>query len=189
MDYRADIPWLSLIAVIATAAFSGCGGSNETSPRTASDASGRSAHRSAPRVDRTQYLKRAEAICSRSTRDTRALGRKLPQVFSRSSSAQEAITIGLVKPGIEILSRQASDLRGLGPAPNSRALKVYLGLFDPIIALARERLRAGTADEPERAHSLELMISGLGNEQSAAARRFGLRACSVYFTRALGGSA
>jgi hypothetical protein len=130
-----------------------------------------------------------EAICRQSTLETRALRRKLPEAFSRSASPQDAITNGIVKPGIEILSHESTRLRDLGVSPSSSSLKIYLGLFEPIVELARQRLQVGTAGENERAHSLELLIAGLEDEQSAAARRVGLDACSVGFNRALEGSA
>jgi hypothetical protein len=177
-----------LLALGAVVILGGCGGSDETAPATSGDSAGADTSQAASGVDRGHYVARAEAICRRSLRETGELGRQLSRVISSAASPQRAITNGLVRPGTEILSRQGSDLRNLGPAPDSRALEIYLGLFDPIVELARQRLQAGTADEPERAHSLELMIADLENEQSLAARRFGMRACSVPFNNALGGS-
>ncbi len=190
VDHRADTKWpLALfIAGIVVALFGGCGGSDETLTRSAAGAIESSEHQPVPRIDRAQYLKRAEAICSRSAHEIHALGRALPRVFSQSGSYQKAITNGLVRPGIEILNTEAARLRSLGPAPSSRESEVFLGLFDPIIELAHERLRAGNSGDPEHARTLELMIASLEDEQSAAARGLGLHACSLEFTHALGGS-
>lgn len=138
-------------------------------------------------AERDRYSERAEAICRDGLRETRVLGRGLPKVLASSDSPQKGITNGLVRPGTEILSREATKLRNLEPVPNSRALEVYLGLFEPIVELARQRLEAGVGD-PEQARKLELMITSLEDEQSAAARQFGLEACAVEFIRALGGS-
>ena len=175
----------ALLIALATAALTGCGGSRSATSETTDTVV--PTHRTASDVDRGLYIAKAEAICRRGLRKTHALGRNLPEVLSSSASPQEGITNGLVRPGTEILSREAAGLRNIRPAPNSRALEIYLGLFEPIVELAHQRLEAGTAGELERAHNLELMIASLGDEQSAAAHQFGLHACSVKFTRALGG--
>ncbi|HEV7615373.1 MAG TPA: hypothetical protein VGO36_04000 [Solirubrobacterales bacterium] len=107
--------------------------------------------------------------------------------MSTAASPQQGITGGVVGPGIAILSAEAAGLRKLGPPPASPAFEIYLGLFDPIIELARQRFQAGTTD-PEQARRLELMVASLNAEQSAAAKRFGLRACGIEFNAALGGS-
>jgi hypothetical protein len=127
-------------------------------------------------------------ICRRANREARAVGRELPNVFSQSSSPQVAIANGLIRPGVEILSGESAALRSLRPDPSSRSLGLFIGLFDPIVALARERLETSGGANPERGHELELMIARLSDEQVAAARRVGLTACSVDFTRALGDS-
>lgn len=177
-----------LLALSVTAVFSGCGSSGNSAPTPTVGSTGAGLDRPASRVDKAHYIARAEGVCRRGLRETRALGRNLSEIVANAASPQRGITNGLVRPGTEILSREAARLRGLRPRPDSQALEIYLGLFDPIVELGRQRLVAGNADDPDRAHSLELMIASLGNEQSVAARRFGLKACSVPFTRALGGS-
>lgn len=176
-----------LLALFVAALFvAGCGGSDDGGPITTAGPPVAKTQR--PEVDGDRYTAQAEAICRRGRRETRALGRKLPGIIASSTSPQQGITNGLVRPGTEILSREAADLRSLSPVPSSRSLQVYLGLFDPILELAQQRLEASSADDPDRARALEQMIVSLGNEQSAAAREFGLRACTVSFTQALGGS-
>lgn len=135
-----------------------------------------------------RYFKQAEAICAQGIRETRLVGAKLPARIGQAPTPEAGVDTGLVKPGIAILDREATSLRRLEPRPGSSQLEIFLGLYDPIIALARERLRAGLAHERQRARSLELLIASLGDEQSAAARAFGFRACAVGFTRALRGS-
>jgi hypothetical protein len=115
------------------------------------------------------------------------LAKRLPRVVSRSTSSGDTIVIGLVKPGIRILAGEAAALRNLQPAPASHDLYVYLGLFDPIVELGRQLQVAAEAGETPRAHEIELLVAGLGDEQSAAARRFGFHSCAVGFTSALGG--
>jgi hypothetical protein len=163
----------------------GCGSSSTETTAAPSIPAGRGM---ASSPERAAYVQDAEAICRRSVARTRALGSRLPQIVSSAPSPQQGITNGLVGPGIAILSQEAASLRNLDPAPASPALATYLGLFDPILALARQRLQAGRAGDPEGAHRLELLIAGLSEEQSAAARRFGLRTCSIEFNTALGAS-
>jgi hypothetical protein len=179
-----------LLALLATAAaLGGCGGSGTTSTSSAAtDSTALSSGRPESAAERAGYVKRAEAICARSVREARTLRRSLPTVISHSSSAEEGITNGFVKPGIGILSRESARLRMLKPKPTSGALGSYLGLFEPILALARQRLQTGKIMDAERGHALELLIDGLASEQSTLAKRLGLKACSVGFVEALEGS-
>jgi hypothetical protein len=186
---RAIHPLIALGgAVVVVVVLAGCGSTDGPGSATTTDSVGAHAHPPATAIDRGRYVGRAEAICRNGLRETRALGRDLPEILASSSSPQEGITSHLVKPGTGILSREAAKLRHLRPVPNSRELEIYLGLFEPIVELAHQRLEAGTAGELEQARSLELTITSLEDEQSAAAHDFGLNACSVEFTRALGGS-
>lgn len=139
--------------------------------------------KSADAVASGAFARQAESVCRRSLTATRALGRRLPQILSDSSFPQEAVTSGLVKPGVAILSNEAARLRALG-TPESEALQTYVGLFEPIVELGLQRLDVGTG-EIDRVHSLEGLIAGLEDEQSAIARRSGLKACAISFNRAL----
>jgi hypothetical protein len=114
-----------------------------------------------------------------------ALGGKLADSLAKAPTPEVGVTDSLVKPGTEIIARQAARLRALRPRPESVALETYLGMFDPIVALAYQRLQAGNAHDPAQSHELEILIAGLAAEQSAAARSFGLRECSIGFTEAL----
>jgi hypothetical protein len=162
----------------------GCGGGSET--ETVSSRTGPSP--AVTRADVERYVAEAEPICRQSVSETEVLGERLPQAASHSETLQETVARGLVRPGITILSRKASRLRDLKPTPESENLRVYLGLFDPIVELSRQLLQVSESGDAGRGHELELMIADLGSEQSAAARRFGFRACSVEFTDALGGT-
>lgn len=176
-----------LIAGVAGVAFVGCGGSGNTaSSGSTAGPDGASASPGAAKIDRGRYIDRAEAICRRSVREARAVGDALSQAVAGAASPQVGITTNLIRPAVEILDRESARLRSLGPAPPSQTLAVYLGLFDPIVELARQRLRAGLANEVEWAHRLELLIAGLADEQSQAAEQYGLGACSVKFAQAAG---
>jgi hypothetical protein len=177
-----------LIALTAAMAVGGCGSNGGSDTAATSTASTPVPHGAAPGLDKDVYVRRAEAICRRSVAKTQALGRRIPEIVSSAPSPQQGITNGLVGPGITILSDQAAELRSLGPPPASPELATYLGMFDPIIELAQQRLQAGRAGDSSQAHRLELMVAALGGEQSTFARAYGLRACSVDFNTALGGS-
>jgi hypothetical protein len=173
-----------LIALTVAMALASCGGSDSDATLTAAAP----ARKAASGLDKSVYVRRAEAICRRGVGRIRALGGRLPEIVSAAPSPQQGITSGLVGPGIAILSAEAAGLRGLGTPPPSPALETYLGLFDPILELARQRFQAGSAGDPGQAHQLELMVASLNEEQSAAAQKFGLRACSIAFNAALGGA-
>ena len=176
-----------LSALAATTLLIGCGSSGNGNSGTAADSTGAATHPAGARVALPRFVERAEKICVQGKRETQALGVRLSQVLSHSSP-QDAITNALVKPGIGILNRERTSLKDLGPAPDSRTVEIFLGLFDPIIELAHQRLQATASDEPDQARSLEVMIARLEDERSAAARRLGLDACGVPFSRALRGA-
>jgi|GEM_PF-5314148 len=134
-----------------------------------------------------RYIARAEPICRRSIVEVHALGEHLAAAAGDAESIGATVASGLVKPGIEILSDKAADLRAIRPAPNAADLNVYLGLFDPIVELSRQLLQAAEANDGSRLHELELIVADLGREQSAAARGFGFRDCALGFTDSLGG--
>lgn len=178
---RFAVPLSAISAVIFLCS---CGGgtSSDTS-RSPAESGKQGTGKAADTVASDTFARQAEGVCRRSLAATRALGRKLPQILSGSSFPQEAVTSGLVRPGVAILSDEAGRLRALG-TPESQALQTYVGLFEPIVELGLQRLDVGVG-EIERVHSLERLIAGLENEQSAIARRSGLKACAVSFNRAL----
>lgn len=169
-------------------AIAGCGSSSGPNPEIAGKPLRPATSRSVSDAQKARYVAEAESICSRSAREARAIRRRLPTVISHSKSPEEGITNGLVRPGIETLRLEATTLRRLQPRPSSRALEVFLGLFDPIVELGLERLRAGIAGKLDRARRLEVMIARLEDEQSASARQFGFRLCGIGFNHSLGGS-
>jgi hypothetical protein len=171
----------------ATGILVGCGGSSGHDS-TQSSSTRQNEGSPVSRASRAHYVDQAETICARGIGETRAVGAQLPERIAHAPTPEAGIDTGLVKPGIEILDREATSLRSLEPRPKSSQLEIFLGLYDPIIALANERLKAGLAHEPQRARSIELLIASLSEEQSVAARRFGFHACAVGFTRALRGS-
>lgn len=114
------------------------------------------------------------------------LGKKFPTAAAGSGSIGETIATGLVRPGIAILDRKAARLRAIEPTPASDDLRVYLGLYDPIVELSRQLLQPSEANDAARSKELELIIAELGHEQRDAARAIGFKACAMTFTEALG---
>jgi hypothetical protein len=178
---------LLLSALAVAAVLAGCGGSESSDTSVANKTGTSAASGPESSVQTVRYAKQAEKICAHGVRETQALGRRLAGVVSSSPTPEAAITNGLVKPGIEILEREGSSLRSLGQPPDS-SWQILVGLFDPIVELAHQRLQATAAGEPERARELEQLIGRLEGERTAAARQLGLDSCSVQFTRALGGT-
>lgn len=128
---------------------------------------------------------RAEAICRDDLEKVDVLARRLPEELA-NNRGPNAVTELLVTPGVRILNGEAKDLESLESAA-SPGFELFVGLFDPVIELAEQRVEAGNAGDTSRAHSLELLIAELQDEQSTIARRLGLKACAINFTEALGG--
>jgi hypothetical protein len=170
---------LLLLAISLIAA--GCG-SSEKPP---AQRGGRGTTTESASLDPKQAT-RAESICKQGLHEIGVLSRHLAQSLGNSPST-DAIGSELVAPGIKILDRKASRFDSLRAASDSPDFNLYIGLFDPIIELAEQRLEAGRAEEPERGQALERLIAGLGDEQVTVARRLRLDACTVSFTEALGG--
>jgi hypothetical protein len=135
----------------------------------------------------TTYLRSVESACRRSVAEIAALAKGLPRVFENSANGNAAVNTGIVREGVRILSSEAARIRAAGPAPTAPPLATFVGLFDPIVELARQRYASGSEEDVDRSHELELIISGLSAEQAAAAGEAGLRPCAVDFTNALGG--
>jgi hypothetical protein len=170
---------LLLLAVFLS---TGCGSSDSSTTQEEPVVNGGEA---SARLDR-QLAAQVEGVCENTQREIDVIARRLASEIS-NPSGPDAIGEALVAPGIRILKQEASQLKGAQKAADSPQFETYVGLFEPIIELAELRLEAGKAREPERSHSLELLIAGLTEEQVTIARQLGLDACGVGFTEALGG--
>ncbi len=171
-----------LLALLVALVPLGCGGSDDEA------ASGKQGAQ--PRTETPpSVLARANANCRYFLRETRKLGK---QAFRGSSDIEELTTERLVKPSIPLLERVARRQQALARAAHDRHLTLYASLFDPIIVLARERLRSGRAvlrsgdvQEKQRSEELEDAMTDLGLEQKTVAEDANLPACSVDFREAL----
>jgi hypothetical protein len=162
---------------IAIGLLSGCGDSGSSD-------SDSDVHR-APAAERSRFIAAADPICRRAVRETAAL--KLTPSTAPNANILTPTTEGLVRPGVPILTREAARLRALRPRPDDSDLRKYLGLFDPILVLAEERLRLGESKTPtiEQARALENDIVELENAQATYATSFGFKVCGTGFFDAL----
>ena len=170
-----------LILIAATAALSGCGGGSGSQSTSFSVADPAQEAPPGPAVAR-----RAEAICERATHETAALAARVPLLMSRGSTSEEAITQGMVAPGIGVLEKESRQLQALAPRVESAVFATYVGLFEPVLTLAYQRLSSGEAQQTDESHELELLTGGLALEQAKLAASLGLTACKTDFFEALG---
>ena len=158
---------LAVAAAIALIALAGCGGSSPP-PR---DAASREA------------FARADANCRLMLREVRQLAKGV--LNSGYNSNLELTTEGFGKPGIKLVKRIARRQQALQAAAEDPKYALYAELFDPIIVLAEQRLRAGQANELAESQIRQNQLTALGNEQREAAHRAGLRSCDVDFLDAM----
>lgn len=179
IDRRVLATSLTLIAALA--AMGGCGGGAGSRSTSTSSADPTREAALSPAVAR-----RAEAICARATREIATLAARTALLMSREASAEEAITKGMVGPGIEVLEKEGRRLQALAPQVESAVFATYVGLFEPVLDLAYQRLAAGEAQRTDESHELEILTGSLTREQAKLAAGLGLTACETDFFEALG---
>lgn len=131
-----------------------------------------------------EIASRADSNCRDFLLEARRIGRK---AFGDAppTTILELATERLVKPSIPVLEGMAKRQQGLEPEADSSSFNLYAELFDPIVAIARERLAAGRAGDAAKAKRLEELLTNLGLEQRQAAREAGLADCDIDFQHAL----
>ena len=150
----------------------GCGGSSD----------GGSGTDSAPVAGGSDaYAAKADRICAEMIGDSRRMGDSFRRIPKVGVDALALTTQKLVKPAIPILEGSARRLRALEPAAESVEFESYVSLFDPLVALARERALAGEVGDSDRAHRLELLSLDLSLLQRNLAHDAGLKTCDVDF--------
>jgi len=160
---------LLIAALILVAA--GCGGSDTDGG-------------DAPSATPPAVVAKANATCRYFFRATQRLGQGALAGFS-PTRALEITTERLVRPSIPLLKRVAKRQQALKPMANNARFDLYADLFDPMIVIAQDRVRAGRAGDYEQSRNLEELLTELGVEQVDVARRAGLRDCTVDFQRVL----
>lgn len=171
-------------ALVAVLALGGCGGGDGGADSVegadpATDPAGSPAPTESQPAAR--FARRADAICDETILSAQRLRERIasrPAPEATSGAAIVAKTV--VRPGLAILERQASDLRSLAPPENAAAAyRVFVGLADVINGLLRERLAIGLAGGVAEAQDLERLIVEVGAEQRAAAAELGLSSCAT----------
>lgn len=164
-----------IAAVLAVLLLSGCGGgSGTTTTEPASGVADRG-------VTRDAYVAKADRICSGMIADAVRMGVRFRKIAVVKVNALTLTTDRLVEPAQPILERSARRLRALEPMPADVKFESYVTLFDPIVSIVRERIRAGDAGDSTRAHELELLMVDLSEIQRRLAHEAGLQACDVDF--------
>jgi len=130
------------------------------------------------------YVAKADEICSGMIADSRHMVNRFMETPHPGVDSLTLTTQELVKPAIPILERSARRLRALKQKATSVKFDSYVTLFDPIVSLARDRVRAGEAGDTGRAHTLELLLVELSTLQRSLAREAGLKTCDVDFIEA-----
>ena len=173
---------MAAVTAAALVVLAGCGGGGGPTQSGAGAATGTKAN--APELT---YIRRADRICERAVKQTQALGRRFNATPPPTTDPVALTTEGLVRPGVKILEREAAALRELRPRPDNAELEDFIGLFDPIVVLSRQRVALSDSSKLGEARRLELLVNDLQDEQRIDARRFGLRICGTSFVDALAG--
>jgi hypothetical protein len=174
MTWTVGIALVVVTSVLAT----GCGG-GETGPAGEGHGGGVRPGKLPPTV-----LARADANCRYFLRETKQIGRRALADPS-STVILELTTERLVKPSIPLLEHVADRQQALESMAHDPRFDLYANLFDPIIAIAYERLGAGRVGDPVRSKNLEELLTNIGLEQRQAARDAGLRDCDIDFQHVL----
>lgn len=167
---RRSLPIFVLLALLLV----GCGeGSEETTQTT-----------TAQKGESRAYVAAADRICAGMIADSRRMAAE----FSRypNDEGLRALTVTtreLVEPALPVLERSGRRLRALERSTDSVPFGSYVALYDPIVAVVRDRVEAGEAGDETRAHALELQMLDLSDLQRRLALEAGLKTCDVDFIR------
>lgn len=170
--------WLAAILAVLALLLYGCGGGSET---TAQDAAAQPSN--APQRGSRAYVAAADRICAGMIADSRRMAVRFRHLPNRGLDALALTTRALVEPALPALERSARRMRALAARSDSLPLESYVSLYDPIIAVVRDRALVGETGDATRAHALELQMLDLSDLQRGLARDAGLKTCDVDFIR------
>jgi outer membrane murein-binding lipoprotein Lpp len=160
---------LAAAAALGTGLLAGCGSGGETTVELA------------PAAVRVQ----ANANCRQLRHDAVKLAEG---AFEGTNNLAKATTEKIVKPSIPLLERFAQHQQRLAAGSGDERLELYARLFEPVIVLAQERLRAGEeSDAPvnNAARGFEILMGTVIEEQRQLAREAKIPACAVDFEKVL----
>lgn len=171
---RRGLPVAVLLCALALAA---CGGGGED--RTEAAGGGGSPEARVP----AKVLAKANATCKQLLHDVKQVGKDVLSAGYPTTTA--LFSQGFFAPAMRLLERTANRQQDLERETENSHFHRYAGLFDPILVLAGQSLRATRSGNSAKAKQLEGSLEGLGEEQRKAARLAGLRACDVDFVDAM----
>lgn len=167
----------ALALMLVTLALAGCGGGDEatTSAVTATEAE---VPRGQDPSSSFAYVKPAEAVCAEMVAEAKRLG-MATQKKKEFPSDPLRTTTQLIAPSIPVVAASARRLRALQDRSATPDFEAYVKVYDPILALLRQRIAAGEAGERQRAKDLELQLLDLITLQRQLARTAGVDGCDV----------
>ncbi len=173
---------LTLMALALAVA--GCGGGDEETTTAAPPVQGeRPPSKQNDSPPSSAYVKRAEAACADMVAEAKRLGQAFQQRKNFPSDPLQTTT-QLMAPAIPVLATSAKRLRALGDESGNPDFEAYVGIYDPILALLRQRIEAGEAGDRERAQDLEAQLLDMVALQRQLAAAAGLAECDVDFIEA-----
>lgn len=164
---------VALASILVALAGVGCGGGGDGEGETQTQ-------RIPPSV-----LAKAEANCRYFLREIKQIGAGSLVREDPGMNNLELTTEHLVRPSVPLLERIAARQQALQPAARNYWFDLYAEIFDPIVALAKQRLASGAAGNYFRSRDLEDLLTSRGLEQMDAARNAGLSECDVDFQNVL----
>lgn len=175
-------PTILATSLLLSLVIAGCGGGSGEGTASQSAASGQR-----ERAPSARSVADADTICSQMIAKSSRLGAEF-SAGSHSNGGALALTTQLIEPAIPIVEDSSRRLRALKSEAASVKFDAYVNLFDPILALLRERVAAGEAGDPTRAHDLELQLIDISSLQRGLARQAGLKTCDVDFIQTFAAS-
>jgi hypothetical protein len=173
------------LAVVALAlAPAGCGGGGEATTQATPTVQGEGPPSAQTESSsESAYVKRAEAVCADMVAEAKRLGRALQEREEFPSDPLKTTT-QLIAPAIPLLTASSRRLRALVDESGNPDFEAYVGIYDPILALLRQRVEAGEAGDRERANDLETQLLDMIALQRQLAIAAGLAECDVDFIEA-----
>jgi hypothetical protein len=171
---------LALLVCAALLAGCGSGGGDSTAEATAPTVSAK---------DAARQRREAEAICTRLVGDAHSFARHAFDELSKYPNTLEFTTEALIAPALPVVERSARELREVRGEAADPQLSAYVAMFDPILSLLEERVRAGRRGDGNEAHQIEDQLIEFGAIQENLAREAGLKICAVSLVGAFAKSA
>jgi hypothetical protein len=160
----------ALALILTLGSLAGCGADGDTASSQQASAA---------------VLARANANCRELRREVVELGRG---AFAGATNLAEATTKRIVKPSIPLIESFSLRQQRLAKHSGDPTFELYTRLYEPIIALAHERLRIGeesTAPVNPAARGIEILTATVAGEQRQLAKKAGVADCAIDFEKVL----